>query len=25
MHPNGKNLHRISSAPGEEYFPSWSR
>jgi TolB protein len=25
MQPNGKGLHRVSSSPGEEYYPSWSR
>jgi TolB protein len=25
MHPNGKGLHRVSSSPSEEYYPSWAR
>lgn len=25
MHPNGKDLHRATSWPGEQYYPSWAR
>ena len=25
MRPNGKGLHRVSTAAGDEYQPSWSR